>query len=141
MPYTTSSDVIALLTPGKAYDGSSDLTLFISTADTWIRRMIACAATKGITIADEDIAIIAAWLAAHAYVMSDETYTEKNTDRSGGKFKGRTAMRLEASLYGQTAMSLDPSNCLETINNPSKVVGAFWGGKYPTDQIDYEDKR
>jgi hypothetical protein len=141
MPYTTSDLVEAVLAAGDDY-GGADLTIYIRTADTWIRQMLACAAAKDppYVHTEEDIEVIATWLAAHAYVMSDQTYAAKNTDRSGGQFKNRVGPRFELSNYGSTALGLDGSRCLEAINNPQKNVGAFWGGKNPSSQIDYTDR-
>jgi hypothetical protein len=141
MSYADSDQVISLLSPGGDYDGVTDLTPFINTADVWIRALLKCAAIKGLTPDPADLAVIANWLAAHAYVMSDQTYTQKQTDRAAGQFKSSVGPRFQLSNYGQTAMTLDSTGCLEVINQPQKKVGGFWGGKVPCDQIPYWQRK
>jgi hypothetical protein len=140
MARTSEGAVAELL--GDDYDGTRSLSPFIDTATLLVNRVATCATQKGQTLSTEELEIIERWLAAHFYTMSDKALTQKNTADSGGTFHGQTAMHLDASLYGQTAQGFDISGCLTALTKPQlKQVGAFWLGKPPSSQIDYEDRR
>ena len=115
------------------------LTPFILTASIITDRIVTCATSDGYTLTTDEKELIERWLSAHFYVMSDQNYSEKRTADAQGKFQGITKMRLEASKYGQTALILDPSGCLESLSSRSRA-SAFWLGKPVSDQIAYENR-
>lgn len=135
---TTQTDVEGVL--GNDYDGSRDLTPFIKSANVMVDRVVTCATAKGITLTTEEKFQIETWLAAHLYACSDRTLDQKNTADSGGKFSGTTGMRLEATLYGQHAMVLDYSGCLEAIFQKRNRVSGMWLGRPPSEQTDYDER-
>lgn len=138
---TTSSDVIALMTPGGDYDTVNlpSLTGFIATANAVVNRVATCATAKGMALSTEELELIERWLSAHYYVMSDQNYTSKTTDGASASFQGKTDMGVKASKYGQTALDLDYSGCLAAIT--TRAFASFsWLGKNPRDQIDVEDR-
>lgn len=128
-------------TLGLDYDCISNPSLqtYIDTAAAIMSRMIDCATRKGITFTVAEKELIQRWLAAHFYVMSDQNYKARSTLRASGQFQGETKMYLEASKYGQTAVLIDPSGCLNAIGTRARAT-IFWGGKRPSEQIDIDDR-
>lgn len=141
MARTTSDLVIAILQ--KDYDSvnSPDISGYIDSASLLVDKMILCRTGKGIVTTDSEAEIIERWLSAHAYAMSDKPYKAKTNLRSSAVYEGETKLRLEATRYGQFAMGLDDSGCLEKVNAGNKRVGGRWLGRRPSDQTDYEDRR
>lgn len=127
---------------GPKLDGLvPSLTPFIETANALISRVITCAGRKDITISTTEAELLERWMAAHFYVMSDQNYTSKSTASASASFQGQTGKRFEASKYGQTAMTIDPSGCLEAINmGVNRTASAKWLGKTDTEKLDYEDR-
>ena len=71
--------------------------------------------------------------------MNDQQAQSKTEGRASVTYGGKTGMRLEATKYGQMAMSLDYSGCLERIANKQRAR-AFWLGYKPSEQTDYVDR-
>ena len=144
MSRTTSTAVQGILLSdyGPLEDGTEpSLTPFIDTASAMVDDVVDCAALKDIVLTDARLELIERWLAAHLYAVSDKPYTSKSTEGASASFNGQTATYLEATLYGQTAMRLDSSNCLNAVGAAeTKVASGFWLGKPPSEQIDYRDR-
>lgn len=140
-PRTTADQVIAVLTPGQDYDliNNPDLTRQIKAASLTVDRIAACATTKGLTLSTEELTEIETWLAAHRYCISDKTYQSKSTGPASASFTGQTGKGCEATLYGQEALRLDYSGCLEAIDK-RKFASAAWLGKSPTNQRSLEER-
>lgn len=137
MARTTESNVQGIL--GNDYDPDIVLTPFIDTANVVVSRVSTCATRKGITLSTTELEILERWLAAHFYVMSDQTYQQKKTASAFATYQGQTKMNLEASKYGQTAMTIDPSGCMAAIGKAA-FAGATWLGLPPSEQTDYVDR-
>jgi len=119
---------------------SKDLTSpFINTANIIVSQLSAKAVEDGDSVDSTTLAAIEMWLAAHFYCCSDITYTSRSTGGASGSFMGTSGKGYEGTRYGHTAMSLDPTGFL-AISNPRQKVGMFWGGKPPSEQIDYVDR-
>ena len=139
--------MIAILTPGGDYDANPEvgsapsLTPFIDTANVVVTRVAACALRKGITLSAAELELIERWLAALYYCQSDKPYASRSTAGASGSFHGQTGMYLTSTLYGQTALNIDSSGCLDAIaNGPRKTATASWLGKAPSEQTDYMDR-
>ena len=137
MSRTSSSSVQGVLLDD--YNGTSSLTPFIDTASAIVDRVATCATEREYTLSTIELELIERWLAAHFYVVSDQPYSSKQTERSKADFQGKTGMYFESSKYGQTAISIDYSGCLASISKRQKAT-AFWLGKPVSDQIPYEDR-
>lgn len=127
---------------GGAYNDvvEFDLQPFIDTATAVVDRVLQCVARKGGSMSDAEKELMERWLAAHFYAMTDQTYAEKVTDKSEGKFHGQTGMYLEATKYGQTAGGvLDPYGCLTALDKKRRASGS-WLGKPENEQINYDDR-
>lgn len=137
---TTKQAVIDLMAPGRDYDGRSDLTGFIATANSRINWIVANAATYRRTVPSAaDLELIERWLSAHFYKQSDQQLQSSNAGRSSGSFRGMTAEGLKSTLYGRTAVGMDTTRMLSAIDEGRIAVG-IWLGKAPSGQTDYVDR-
>lgn len=128
-PVRTNSDaVIGILQADYDFVKSTPLTPYIETASSIIDWMLWCARQKRIPIGALNPELSERWLAAHMYVMMDQTYQMRSTLRASGQFQGQTGMMLMASKYGQMAIATDISGCLNNVDKQSRVR-AFWGGR------------
>ncbi len=131
MPATTVTAVQAVL--GTNWDGTTDLTPFIDTADVVMGRVKTCAFNKGNALSDVEVEVIERWLAAHYYCVQDPTYKSRNTASASGSFQGNTDMYLESTPFGQQAARLDWSGCLQAIAGKQRASASLiWlGGGWP----------
>jgi hypothetical protein len=134
---TNSVAVAAIL--GRNYDEATDLSPFIETAYLMVNKVVLCAARKGATTTAEGLEIIERWLAAHYYGCHDQFYTSKSTGGASASFQGQTGMRLEATFYGQTALGLDDTGCLEALSKRN-TASMVWLGKHRDERTDHEDR-
>jgi hypothetical protein len=135
--------VLRLGSEGGDYDDdfSPSLIPYIDAASMLIDQAVTCAAKKNKALTTTQQEILERWVAAHFYCCSDRTYQARNTAQAGGTFSGQTAMYLEATLYGQTAMRLDPSGCLAAIGGKQRnTARGIWLGKPDRDERAYEDR-
>lgn len=142
MARTTAAAVKLVLAAGGDYDTENlpDLTPYIDAASMIVSRIDSCAVEKEIEYSDSDLETIERWIAAHAYAMSDQTYASKSTGGQSASFQGQTGMYLEATKYGQMALSLDYSGCLGLLGKPVIKASAVWLGKTVPERIDWEDR-
>lgn len=138
MARTNQNAVIAVLQADYDSANAPSLTPYIQTANVIVSRVNAYAVRKEITISSEELELIERWLAAHYYQQSDRGYSSRSTADASGAFQGQTGMRLESTMYGQTALTLDPSGCLADLGK--RQPKAIWLGKTPSEQIDYVDR-
>lgn len=124
---TTDGAVQSLLGPN--YDGVTDLLEVITTASVFVDLVVACNTRKGgLALGDTQLERIEAYVACHLYGHGDQFYQSRSTQGASGSFQGQTSqLGLEGSQYGQTALRLDTSGCLNAINNKSRA-GMTWLG-------------
>lgn len=137
MARTTSALVQGVLVDN--WDGKTRLNPFIDAATLVVTRVLACATAKGYTLSSDELEMIERWLAAHFYAQQDRPYQSKSTKGASASFQGQTGMRLESTYFGQTALTIDTSGCLEALNN-RQVARGFWLGRAPSEQTNYEDR-
>ena len=139
MARTDSATVLSILL--KEYNDldNPDLTIFITTANLIVNRIVTCAATKGITLEDDYLTMLEAWLAAHAYGMVDRGAASKTTGSASITFNGKTGMNFEGTPFGQFALGLDYTGCLNSMQTKARA-GIFWGGKPESDQLSYRQR-
>lgn len=126
MSYTTPQAVQALL--ADDYNLTTDLQQFIDSADVVIQRMITCATNKNVTFSGNELEIIERWLSAHMYCVSNPQYQSEATGGISVSYTGQTTMHFESTRYGQMAINLDFSGCLNAISNRS-FAHAYWIGR------------
>ena len=69
------------------------------------------------------------YLACHFYAHRDQQYSNKSTGGASGTFQGQTGMMLESTQWGQTAMLLDVTGILVTMNDKQTVTAKLtWAG-------------
>jgi hypothetical protein len=152
MARTTADAVKAVLLPGNDYDleRAPSLTPFIDTASIFVDRIAARAVVQELTITVTELEVIERWLAAHFYAVSDRPFAFKGEDGAQANFDGKTEKGLEATLYGQTATLLDPTDLLDEIESEAAVddrplafrtAGGAWLGRRPSEQTDYQQRR
>lgn len=136
---TTAVAVRAVL--GRDYDdeNSPDLSPYCESASSVVDDVVAKAAADGITISTTKAELIARWLAAHDYCLSDRLFASRNELGAGGSFQGQTGMGLDYTPYGQRARMFDPSGWLEALANGS-VATVDWLGKPASSQLSYTDR-
>jgi|TARA_R110002110_G_scaffold145775_7_gene335374 hypothetical protein len=122
----------------------SDLGIdgFIETASVLVDR-VELLDTDNILTAN-NLQNIERWLAAHFYAHRDQQFASEKTGSSSATFQGQTGMGLSSTQWGQTAMRLDLTGTLTSIDQQAetgkKTVGIKWLGKPVSSQIDYEDR-
>lgn len=122
------------------YNGSANLSPFMRGAKIITDAMIRCAQKKGITHTDDEIIEIETWLAAHGYAMSDQVAESERDLNANVTYQGKTDMALNATKFGQHALSLDYSGCLNAIGKHRKQ-SILWLGKDPSAQINVWDRQ
>lgn len=142
MPRTTYELVNEVITVGTDDFGKPiSLSIFIETAAALVNRVENCAIARGTPLTEEELRILETWIAAHLYAHRDPQYISKTTERASATFQvGQLGKNLESTMWGQTALSLDPSGCLQTLAQSSIRVGLTWLGKPKSQQIDYADR-
>ena len=110
------------------YDPASALTNKVSSADS-----------NG-TLDEEILFEIETYLAAHFYALRDPQYMEKKTGDASAVFQGRTGMKLDSTLWGQTAITLDLTGFLASVNRGIHKASITWLGKPPSEQIAYKNR-
>jgi hypothetical protein len=125
----------------EAYDGTSDLTPHIESAALTVDLVEACGVRKGTPYSAELLEMMERWLAAWSYKMVVRDHDRVRSLNAETYFSGKTVVGLEANMWGQRAMTLDPYGCLEAVMAGGRRTATFaWGGKARADQQSYEDR-
>ncbi len=145
MARTNSSKVegVLLADYGPLPSGAEpSLTGFIEAASAFIDDVVVCVAEKELTpLSSARLELLERWVAAHLYCQSDKAFMSKSTGGASASYQGQTGMYFESTLYGQTAMRLDPSGCLQAAGGKEiQVASGFWLGRPPSAQTDYRDR-
>lgn len=126
MAWRTTADAVKLILD---FDPVNTIDPFIDTANNVVTNVCGAAGYS-----DETLELIERWLAAHYYCTLDPQYAAEKTLQAGVQFHGKTGKYLEASIYGQQAMSVDFKGLLAAWNKQMQSggpveVGAQWLGK------------
>lgn len=140
MARTTADKVRGVLMRDYDTVDLPSLTPFVETANSLTDEVAAVAAGRNVSLGSARLELIERWLAAHFYSQSDRPYAENMTRSAQAKYQGQTGMHLESSFYGQTAMVLDTSGALRSLNSPAGRAYAAWLGKAPSEQTDYVER-
>jgi hypothetical protein len=128
MPRTNDDLVKGVLLGDYDAINSPSLTPFISIANKFISNYATYVSSTGGSIADDVLTDMETWVAAHAYVSVDQTYSSKSTGGSSGSFQGQTGMFLKGSKYGQMACLLDDYGYLSDFENMGAPPTFDWAG-------------
>jgi hypothetical protein len=126
---TTAGQVQATLQRDYDTKRKPNLIPYIKRASLVVDRVVTCAASRvpPVVMTDDELTDIETLLACHFYQTMDRGFQQKSTDNASGSFLGQTGKGFEGSWYGQDALRLDYSGCLEAIDK-RKVARGFWGG-------------
>lgn len=142
MARTTSTLVQGVLVNdyGPDYqDNYPSLDPYIDTASAIVDRVAACAIDRDMTLSSTELEILERWLAAHCYTQMDQTFASPSTEGASASFHGQTGMGFEGSKYGQMALRLDWSGCLQIIDK-RQFAGGIWLGKPVSEQTPYDSR-
>lgn len=131
MARTDSTAVQGILSSNHNYDGTTDLTPFIDTANNVVTQLATLASSNGRTLADATLELIERWLSAYYYCIMDPLYVSKSTGGASGSWDPRS--------YRKPAEDLDSSGFLKSILDGVRTQ-IFWAGKRPSQQTDYVDR-
>jgi len=112
-----SGDVTAILDTELS---SSEIVAYITTANLLVTQTLGTSSLSAAVLA-----AIEAYLAAHLITATRERKAAQTSGEGGVRFEGQTAMRLESTMYGQTAMLLDTTGKLSALNNPARTEIVF----------------
>lgn len=79
------------------------------------------------------------WVAAHNYTVMDQKEQSRSNSGASSSFQGQTGMYLEATRYGQTAISMDPTGLLRALAK-NNVAGGQWLGKPESQQLSWQER-
>lgn len=118
---TTASAVRAV----GGFPTSLNVDVFIETANILVDQVAACAGSK---LTDRQLEMIERWLAAHFTKVMSPSATSKSIGGASTSYEGRgnSGMGLYQTSYGQHALILDTSGCLQKIT--AKRPTLSWGG-------------
>jgi hypothetical protein len=93
-------------------DEPLDVSPFILAATTLVSRLALGALENEVPVLDEELELIERWLAAHYISTPNRPLQSAKTGDASARYQGRTDMYLDATFYGQTAVTLDPTGYL-----------------------------
>lgn len=135
--YATAASVKDILRTN--YDGCAPLAPYIKAAHSLVARMVTCATAKSYTHTTDELESITNALAAHFYCAMDALYMSRSTAGASGSFQRTTGKKLEGTEYGQMALMLDTSGCLQSLN-AAQIVQIGWLGQSDDATSTYEDR-
>ncbi len=130
MPIRTTSDLVIKALDAD-YNGTTDVNQHIAEASLLINRVVTCASRKGSPLSSDEAEMLERLVAAHNYACVDQPYSSRSTSSASGQFQGQTnAQNLGGTKYGQRALLLDYSGCLQVLSK-RQVASAAWLGTCP----------
>lgn len=139
----TADSVKEVMAPGGDYDldEANSLTVFIRMGNALAARVATCSADTDFPLSSDEQTDLASLLAAHFYKCSDQQKSDEKIEVSQVAYRGmKDGEGLKATLYGQAALTLDPSGCLASIAGGRPTAEILWLGKVESEQIDWEDR-
>ena len=118
----TTTDLVKSVLPVSP---TKSLKPFIDTASKLVDKMTECA---GDDLDEQHLELIERWLAAHYFsVVNPNTLTSKSIGGASKSFQSSPVTTgLSGTVYGQQALSLDTSGCLEKLTG--ETVSLVWLG-------------
>lgn len=130
MARTTEAEVRAVIET----DPDISIDPFISHAGVLTDRMEINATEKGYTLTAAELALVETYLAAHFYALRDRQAETEREGRSSVKYMGKLGYGLEATPWGQQALTIDYTGSLAKQTGSSNTgnsnsVGLVWLGE------------
>jgi hypothetical protein len=101
----------------------SQINAFANTAHLVVQENLA---SKGLS--EARLKQIELYLAAHFLSMRDQRKKQVKAGDVAITYQGETSTGLQATLYGQQAMMLDPSGTLASLSQRKATLSTFGGG-------------
>lgn len=99
-----------------------DLYPFILNANVLIERVKTKAIANGTALTENELTVLETYVAAHLYFLRYPKVAELNQGKIKAKFQvGQLGKGLEASYWGQYALSLDHSGTLAAVTGSSNA--------------------
>lgn len=97
----------------------TDILPFIQAANRIIEDHL-----EGQGLADATLREIERWLSAHFVAIRENSarVTEESIEDASAKYGGTYGMGLKSTLYGQTALALDSTDVLSTLDSPPSFL-------------------
>lgn len=124
-----------------------DLQQYINSVVVTVDRVYVCALSKGVTLSglpvgyntspgsdspDTELELIERWLAAWQYTQMDKTLRSKSENGASASYSGQSGNGYDSNEYGQTALRIDYSGCLQNLDKQQRAsafhVGSGRGG-------------
>ena len=134
MARVTESEVTAII----EWDGTLSLTPFIETANALVDYVVTQDSDSVLT--DGLLKSIEKFLAAHFYAHRDQQYITKETENAKGDFQVAVKVGFNSTQWGQTAIRLDVTGTLASLDRTKHKVGISWAGYKESEQTDYQDR-
>lgn len=121
---TNPESVKAIL--ANNYDQSIGLEPFIDSASSivdWLESVDVdseLSATK--------LELIERWIAAHCYALTDQVPQTESKGKASATYQGQTGMALNATRYGQMALTLDITGRLAKLGKEHNRAKITWLG-------------
>lgn len=113
---TTAEAVRAIL--GVASE--VDVLPFMATANSIITKVETCA---GGNLTDADLELLERWVSAHFYSVINPGLTSKSIAGASTSFhRGQLGQGMESTVYGQQALLMDMSGCLEKVTGQTMTM-------------------
>lgn len=126
---------------GRDYNGYGNLKIPIQLSNSLVTRAIEKAASSdGVSVSTDDARYLENELACHFYCVSDRVYTSRSTLSASGAWAFQAGKGLDATPYGQSAKSFDPTGgWIEAIADGMEV-DVSWLGKRADEQLSWTDR-
>lgn len=134
MARVTEQEVSAII----KIDGTLSVAPFIDVATALVDYVVAQDANSILTSAL--LIQIEKFLAAHFYAHRDQQYIQKKTGDASAAFQLKVDLGLNSTQWGQTAMRLDVSGTLASLNTAKGRASLSWLGYKKSEQTDYADR-
>jgi len=83
------------------------------------------------TYSEDQLTFMEVYVAAHFYAVKEQKAQREKAGRSSVQYQGKYGMGLEATSWGQQALSMDAAGALAKVTGSEggvKSVGAAWLG-------------
>lgn len=118
-------------------DSDIDMGPFIQTANVLVDKVTA--RDSGSLMSASDLLELERYLAAHFYEHRDPQVSREKTGEASATFQGEFGKGLESSKWGRTALMLDETGLLKSLDKGGRTR-MLWLGRSPSEQTDYVDR-
>ena len=119
-------------------ESTVDVDAYIDTASKLVDKVQDCDTKSGGNLDEQQLELIERWLAAHFTVISRPQVSSKSIGGASTSFLvGSVSDGIKATIFGQQALIMDTSGCLDGLTNTKAKVA--WLGTSPRKQRNITD--